>query len=311
MGSCFASLLGDRLSAGKFQVMANPFGIIYNPLSLLKLLSACLQGEELDSLGILEHQNQFFHYQLHSSFHASSPELLRDEFSSRSKQVVADLTNCSHVFLTWGTAYIYELRHSSMTVANCHRQPAKLFTKRLLGSGEMEEAFSEFQKLLLHINPSARVVVTVSPVRHIKDGIPENQLSKSLLRVFCHQLEAAYGFVNYFPSYECMIDDLRDYRFYKADMIHPSEVAEDYIWANFSESFMGPEVRQKYDRILKLQRSMAHRPFYPESEEHQRFLHKLIQEMRGLQPEIDFSSEISLIRSRCLDSRDDAQSNKN
>ncbi|MCC5937680.1 MAG: GSCFA domain-containing protein [Lunatimonas sp.] len=306
MGSCFAGLLGDRLSAGKFNVLANPFGIIYNPLSLVKLLSSCMLGEALDKQGVLTYQSRYFHYRLHSSFHAPSEELLHEQFSATSQQVMDHLTRCSHVFLTWGTAYSYEHTEWKIPVANCHKQPTAFFSKRLLHTSEMEEAFRGFQELLLRINPDVRVVVTVSPVRHIKDGIPENQLSKSTLRVLCHQLETTYGFVDYFPSYEWMMDDLRDYRFYKADMIHPSEVAEDYIWTKFSDSFMEPAVRKKYERVIKMRRSMSHRPFYPGSNEHQRFLAKLIQEMEDLQPEIDFSSEIAAIQSKMLDCGGDA-----
>ncbi|WP_209329284.1 GSCFA domain-containing protein [Lunatimonas salinarum] len=300
LGSCFANMLGERLSKGKFKVLANPFGIIYNPLSLLKLLSGCLLGQPLDLKGVLNHESRFFHYQLHSSFSADSSEVLQQQFLEQSKQVAEQLIRCSHIFFTWGTSHVYALKDTGSVVANCHKQPAALFARHLLGLDEMEAAFREFQGLLLQINPNVRMVVTVSPVRHIKDGIPENQLSKSILRVFSHQLQTSYRFVDYFPSYEWMMDDLRDYRFYKNDMIHPSEVAEEYIWSQFLDSFMDPSVRSRYEKVRKLQRAMAHKPFFPEGEAHQRFLDKLRVQMEEMQPQLDFSSEIAVIQAMKL-----------
>jgi hypothetical protein len=298
MGSCFSGLLESKLSEGKFEVMSNPFGIIYNPVSILRLLTACLRGEGLDPEGVLTYQGRYFHYDLHSSVHASSVHKLIRNFEEISSSVVKVLSSCSHVIFTWGTSFIHEHRDRNVMVANCHKQPAFLFKKKLLPVSEMMDAFTDFMDLLRPINPAARVVVTVSPVRHTKDGIPANQLSKSLLRVFCHELTCKGMPVDYFPSYECLMDDLRDYRFYGQDMIHPSETAENYIWGLFIKAFMEPSVARTYEEVVKVKRSMAHRPFLQDSDEHRRFLKVLIGKMEKFEPPLDFSQEISILKQR-------------
>lgn len=296
MGSCFAELLGKRLADGKVTVFANPFGVIYNPVSALGLLASSLKASTVSPEDVLEVRDLFFHYQMHSSIYADSSNSLLNKIEKIQKGVSASLSACSHVFLTWGTSFVYQSNVTQKIVANCHKQPAALFSKRLLGLEEMMRSFDEFYSLLKANNPSATIVLTVSPVRHIKDGIPENQLSKSLLRVFCHQLAVKYNDVFYFPSYEWMMDDLRDYRFYGEDMIHPSKVAEDYIWSRFQETFFGPETIEKYEKILKIKASLNHRPFHPHSTAHQQFLKKLLTQMETLRNEVSFEEEIGYLK---------------
>ena len=198
----------------------------------------------------------------------------------------------THLILTLGTAWVYELKETQTMVANCHKQPSDFFEKRLLGLDEMKIALENLFSKLSLFNPTLKIVLTVSPVRHIKDGIPENQLSKSLLRVLCANLETEFENVSYFPAYEIMMDELRDYRFYKSDLIHPTEQAENYIWDKWAGAFFTPLTQKKVNQIFKIKLELEHRPLNPGSDAHHQFLEKLLEKLERLEPEFDFSREI-------------------
>lgn len=267
IGSCFSENVGARLQKNKFPVLANPFGTVYNPISIFKLLDT----EVLDHSKFVEVGGQWYHLDFHSQFTGRDQKTLETVLQLKLKEAAAWLAKVRTVFVTLGTAYVYEWLESDEVVANCHKIPQKKFRKRLLTLEEMQVTFDRLKIKLTEINPKIQFVFTVSPVRHIKDGIEENQLSKSLLRVFCHELSQGER-VAYFPAYEMMMDDLRDYRFYKTDMIHPSEMAEDYIWDKFQQTYMSDQTRKVLKEWRKIQAALSHRPFNPESENHQKFL---------------------------------------
>lgn len=267
IGSCFSENIGGRLQGSKFPVLANPFGTVYNPISIFKLLDT----EALDDSKFVEVGGQWYHLDFHSQFTGRDKKTLETVLQFRIKEFAEFLDRAKTVFVTLGTAYVYEWLENGEVVANCHKIPQKQFSKRLLTLEEMKEAFGRLRKNLTKVNPELKFVFTVSPVRHIKDGIAENQLSKSLLRVLCHELSQKES-VCYFPAYEMMMDDLRDYRFYKTDMIHPSEMAEDYIWEKFQQTYLSEQTRKVLKEWSKIQAALSHRPFNPESENHQKFL---------------------------------------
>ncbi|WP_114749982.1 GSCFA domain-containing protein [Pleomorphovibrio marinus] len=298
MGSCFADMIGARLERGKFKVTCNPFGIIYNPISLLHLIYLTIKEEGLDPSALLKREDHILHYHLHSGIFGVEEEPFLRHTKHIQADVLASLRNAGHFFLTWGTAYAYERKADGSLVANCHKQPTKLFTKRLLTLEEMHQKFREVYPQLKAISPGMQIILTLSPVRHIKDGLPQNQVSKSLLRVFCHELEEKYEDVSYFPAYEWLLDDLRDYRFYAEDLIHPSKLAEDYIWEKFIQVFMEKSVIETYEAILKIHQSLAHKPFFPQGAAHQKFLKKLLQEMEQFSGEFDFAKEISQVKAQ-------------
>ncbi len=300
MGSCFADMVGNRLQQGKFQAENNPFGIIYNPISLLNLIQISIEGKDLDSSGMINQEGILLHYQLHSDLSSSDEQHFFNRFREVRDNLSEKLKICSHLFLTWGTAFVYERKEDGKPVANCHKQPAHLFHKRLLELEEMKTKFHMVYYLLKHANPRLKIVLTLSPVRHTKDGIPENQVSKSLLRVFCHEIQATLSDVSYFPAYEWLLDDLRDYRFYSEDLVHPSKMAEEYIWDKFLNTYLKSEDRAIYDAVAKVQLSLGHKPFNPQSQAHQRFLQRLILEMERLGEEIDFSEEINLVKNQLI-----------
>jgi hypothetical protein len=298
MGSCFSAMIGKKLLDRKFKVLNNPFGTIYNPVSLFQLIQQSLTNSKPDPSLLLEYQQRYYHYGMHSSISANKEEALWRDIANAQFLTREFVSKAAHLFITFGTAFIYEMKSSGKTVANCHKQPRTIFNKRLLGLDKMEESFYDFHTVLQECNPDVKIIVTVSPVRHIKDGVPENQLSKSLLRVFSHHLQEKYKAVSYFPSYELMMDDLRDYRFYKEDLIHPTPLAEDYIWEVFKDCYLDKTTIESLKTIEGIIGSLQHKPFHPESDAHRQFLFKLLQKMERLSAEFDFSNEIREVKGK-------------
>lgn len=296
VGSCFAAMVGKRLRERKYEVLSNPFGTIFNPISLFTLLENALKQAQLDTGDIISTKDTFFHYQLHSEVSASSSSQLQQHIGQIQKATKNHLEEASHLFITLGTAWVYRHLEKNKLVANCHKQPSSLFTKELLSIEEMDKSFATLYNQLTNKNDNINIIITVSPVRHIKDGIPENQLSKSLLLVLANQLATKYTNVSYFPSYEIMMDDLRDYRFYKEDMIHPTGQAEDYIWGKFEESYINKSDLLLDQKILQIHKSISHRPFNPNAIAHQEFLRDIIMKIEQMPKPLDFSRELEMIK---------------
>ncbi|OJJ20495.1 hypothetical protein BKI52_18735 [marine bacterium AO1-C] len=300
LGSCFANTMGKRLQQNKFRALVNPFGVIFNPLSIYKLLTTSIVQSSLQDQDLIQSQGIWYHYHMHSEFCADEPIVLKDKIQQQVQHTHHFLQSTQVLMLTFGTAYGYFRLDNQQLVANCHKVPQRNFEKRLLGIEEITRGFSELYQALQSINPQLKIVLTVSPVRHIKDTIPANQVSKSILRVACHQITEQLEDVVYFPAYELLLDDLRDYRFFKADMIHPNQVAEDYIWEKFTKAFMMDDTLQFLTQWKKIQQSLSHRSFHPTSEAHQAFLHKLLGQLEGLSKHIDVAEEIQQVKTQLV-----------
>ncbi|MGB3469147.1 MAG: GSCFA domain-containing protein, partial [Cyclobacteriaceae bacterium] len=210
------------------------------------------------------------------------------------------LKDADWIIITPGTATVYVDLSRDQIVANCHKLPAAAFEKRMLTTAEIISAFSVFYEQLRSVNPKAQVLLTVSPVRHLKDTLPVNSISKATLLLATHELYNTFENVHYFPSYEIMNDDLRDYRFYKEDMVHPSGVAEQYLYEKFSESCFDPELTKFEKRWQKIEKSLAHRPFNAQSIKHQDFLKKILAELEDLSEKTDVQSEIDSVKAQLL-----------
>jgi len=295
IGSCFSENIGLRLQSNKFKALANPFGTVYNPLSIFKLLGS----DEIDQSKFVEVGGRFYHLDFHSQFTAKDKKTLETVLRLKMKEVAEHIASTKVLFVTLGTAFVYESTDSGEVVANCHKIPQKQFRKRLLSLVEMKDAFNKLTTYLERINPALQYIFTVSPVRHIKDGIAENQLSKALLRVLCHELSCAND-VSYFPAYEMMMDDLRDYRFYKTDMIHPSEMAEDYIWDKFQQVYFSDQTQKILKEWAKIQTALAHRPFSPEAENHQKFLKGQLNKLSVFSEYFDVEREREILKQQIL-----------
>lgn len=300
MGSCFANAIGLRLEDFKFKTQVNPFGIAYNPVSIHQQLGFALK-KELPADGSYATDGElFFNYYFHSLFSS----LNKDELSNQIKEVIHQsnsfLKETSCLILTYGTAWVYELKDKKEIVANCHKQPASLFEKRLLTQKEVEDSFESVYEIISKQNPSIQIILTVSPVRHIKDTLPLNAVSKSILRIACHSLAQQFKNVEYFPACEIMMDDLRDYRFYKQDRIHPTEEAEDYIWEKFGDAYFDETTLNFIETWIEIKSALAHKPFLPHSRKHQQFLNELLVRLEKLKPMIDTEQEIRDVQSQLI-----------
>lgn len=287
LGSCFADVIGQRLNQYKFPVSANPFGTVYNPISLYGLLN-----EELDVNLFLEREGLWLHHNYHSDLRATSKTELTELIVSTNEETLSVLKNVDYLVLTYGTAWVYETTEGGQVVSNCHKVPQKQFHKRLLGMEEMIKAQGSFLDKVFQLNPNIKVLMTVSPVRHIKDGLSESQLSKSMLRVLCDLAVSSHENVSYFPSYEMMVDDLRDYRYYKDDLIHPTDFAQDYIWDKFKEAYFDDRANFFIKEWSKIIAAKHHRPFNPNAISHQNFLKSTLRKVRELSGLVDVTEEV-------------------
>uniref|UniRef100_UPI0040485160 GSCFA domain-containing protein n=1 Tax=Algoriphagus sp. TaxID=1872435 RepID=UPI0040485160 len=297
LGSCFAQTIGSKMQAAKFDVLVNPFGTLFHPLNLADLLKQAISAAQMDPDGVVEREGVFVHYGAHSDVKGGTRTELEENYTCQMLALHHSLKEATHLVLTLGTAWIYQHKEFGR-VANCHKQAAALFEKKISSLDELAlELESGLEMLLMH-NPNLKIILTLSPVRHTKEGVSENQLSKSLLRVLCAQLEQHNDAVTYYPAYEIMVDELRDYRFYKSDLVHPSEEAENYIWEKWQQFSFSQETRQKVVEIQKIQLDLAHRSFNPDSEAHRKFLQNLLGKLERMQGEFDFSKEIQDLTSR-------------
>ena len=272
MGSCFADSIGKRLEGHKVETRANPFGTVFQPLALARLLRAAA-GEEVDwQQHLVEARGRWQSYDLHGSIGADSPVELLLYIQEVVRQTSEFLHHADVVVLTLGTAWAYRLRETGELVSNCHKQPADLFVRELLTPDEIINALAETHALLRRLNPELRFVLTVSPVRHLKDTLPLNTVSKSVLRLATHILSDLLPGVAYFPAFELLTDDLRDYRFYGADMLHPSEVAEEYIWDKFARTYFDADFGRFRKDWAAVQQALGHRPLHEGAPEHRQFL---------------------------------------
>lgn len=296
IGSCFAEVIGKKLVENKFSVLQNPFGVIFNPLSIFKLLNYAIEKRCPPENSYLRQGDVFLNY----DFHSAISSLSTDDLKGKIKNVIAEahdfLKRCDWLVLSLGTAFIYRKVEDGEIVANCHKVPAKKFAKELLAVDEIKRQFNITHANLKQLNPGLKIILTVSPVRHLRDSLELNAVSKSTLRLFTHQVSPATENVHYFPSCEILLDDLRDYRFYKKDLIHPSPQAEDYIWDKFTHAYLDKETSTFLEKWKKTRTALEHRPLHPSSSAHQQFLMKTLDDLKKIGKDVDVSKEIEQIK---------------
>ncbi len=295
IGSCFTENIGNKLSYYKFNTLINPFGVLYNPLSIRLNLKILLQGKKFCREDLNCFSNLWFSFQHHSSFSNSDPQLCLEKINNSLDKAAAFLQKADFLLITLGTAWAYKWKANGEIVANCHKIPAKEFDRHKLDLDTIVNDYVSLFHDLRNFNSKLKIIFTVSPIRHWKDGAVNNQISKSTLILAIHKLKEAFDFLDYFPAYEIVMDDLRDYRFYAEDMIHPNTVAIDYIWNRFKQRYFNSQTMEILQRIAGIMRAKDHRPFNPESEQHRNFTRtnlKKIEELQGKYKFIDFSDEI-------------------
>ena len=293
-GSCFIEHIGERLTAGKFTTLANPNGIIYNPLSLAQSLEFLLNQETYTKADLFNCNGLWHSWAHHGAFSNPDEQAAANGIQQARETAAVFLEKTNRLLLTLGTAEIFTLRETGQVVANCHKAPAGWFDQRRLGVPETVEALSGLFQKLKAVLPDLQVILTVSPVRHLRNGAIENQRSKAVLLLACAEICGQFDFVYYFPAYELLLDDLRDYRFYAPDMAHPNELAVDYIWQHFAETFFPPDTRQLLAQIEKIRMATTHRPFFPDTPEHRAFARTQLERIEQLSkehPELDLSVE--------------------
>ena len=287
LGSCFAENISERLRRAKFSIASNPFGVLFNPFSIANAIERLADARTFAVCDITAGKESFFSFDAHSSLDGKSHTEAFGNLNKAVAQGAKSLADADWVILTFGTAWVYE--KEGRVVANCHKQPSSQFVRRRLSVTEIVERYSRLFEGVLH---DKKVILTVSPVRHIGDGLQENSVSKATLRLAVEELVSKYENACYFPSYEILIDDLRDYRYYADDLAHPSKMAVDYVWERFCEAVLAEETRAKMSLVEQIVAAAEHRPFNPESEAHKTFCQKMLAKTESM-PEIDFSLEKS------------------
>jgi hypothetical protein len=283
LGSCFSQHIGERLQKYKFKSISNPFGTIFHPNAIARLIDYIVRNHQITKDELFLSQGVYVHPYFHSNMANISDVVVVDMINNLISALHHQLKDVKYIFLTLGTSIGYKLKSVDQTVANCHKLPSDLFYKDDTSIINMVEIMSATIDQLTTINEDIIIILTVSPVRHIKDGILENARSKAKLLMVSEELCSKYHKVNYFPAYEWMMDDLRDYRFYDKDLIHPNEMAIDYIWDKFSSHYFDQNTMELVKKIGKISTGLAHRPFNPESAAHQNFVDNLNDEIKTLE----------------------------
>jgi hypothetical protein len=288
MGSCFAENISEKFSYYKFRNSVNPFGIIFNPFSIESSIERITQKNYFTEDDVFFHNDLWHCFEVHSELSNANKDELLATLNVIIDTAFLEFQNATTCIITYGTSWVYRNNESGKVVANCHKVPQKEFSKVLLSIAQIEVSIQRSCALLQEINPNCHFIFTVSPVRHLKDGFVENQLSKAHLITALHSSISQLPTSSYFPSYEIMMDDLRDYRFYAEDMLHPNQVAIDYIWQQFKNAHLSESSYAVMDEIDSIQKGLAHRPFNPNTTQHQLFVEKLKRQITLLQKKYPF-----------------------
>tara|TARA_R110002012_G_scaffold275325_2_gene461895 strand:+ start:883 stop:1833 length:951 start_codon:yes stop_codon:yes gene_type:complete len=285
-GSCFSEHIGAKFSNLKFKSESNPFGILFHVKAIENLIKRSLNETVYEATEVFQLNEQFQCFDTHSKLNGLTETDLLRTLNSALKQTKNSLGNATHVIITLGTAWVYAQKDTKKIVANCHKVPQKEFEKQLLSIDDISHSLKNIITLIKRDNPEVQFIFTVSPVRHIKDGFVENTLSKAYLISAIHQILKDDHQAHYFPSYEIVMDELRDYRFYNDDMLHPNTTAVNYIWKRFSETWMSTKTLQLLKRVEQLHTGLNHKPFNPNSEAHKNFQQQLKEQQLELKKEI-------------------------
>lgn len=301
IGSCFADNIAGMLLSRKFNVISNPFGILYHPVPVLKVLEDSIQSATASEKEFVHFDGLWRWWYGHGSMAEARLPVLQDKITSL-KNVVRKAFSSDHPFLivTFGTSYLYERKEDNAPVANCHKMPASLFRRRFTPYGEFTGSWEKIIRWLVTQNPGLQIIFTVSPVRHIKDGLHENNLSKANLLLFVdHLLSAFPRNTSYFPAYELMLDTLRDYQYYKEDLIHPNEKAVEFIGEQFAQAYFDSASKDWVRKLAPVQNELNHRPLHPESESFRKFvpaLERKLSEIMSCKPDKDWRIETDRLK---------------
>lgn len=295
MGSCFTEHIGKRFRQFKFNLLENPNGILFNPISIANAVVSYINNDKIGESRLFELNGMWHSWDHHSRFSQENKQDCIQNINQSTGDAHQVLKNADWLVITVGSAFLYELKPALTPVANCHKAPADFFRKRLLSVEEVLSAFDTMIYRLSHFNPNLNLLFTISPVRHLRDGFIENNRSKAVLVQAIHHLVEKFDRLYYFPAYELVIDDLRDYRFYAEDMVHPNYQATDYVWEKLLESCIAPDAKELIKELSKILLASNHKPFNPNSLQHKQFLQSHLNKAVELQkryPHLDLSREL-------------------
>ena len=293
-GSCFTEQIGSKLAAHKFEIIDNPNGILFNPISISKSIISYIENKRYKDDELFYQNELWGSWEHHTRFSSVSKEECLHKINGSQEAAHSFLKKADWIFLTLGSAFIYELENGQV-VANCHKVPTDKFKKRLLSSEEVRAVLDDLIQQLKHFNPALKIIFTISPVRHLRDGFVENNRSKATLINVVHQLVDKTEGLFYFPAYELIIDDLRDYRFFAEDMAHPNYAATNYVWEKFIATCIDEPSQQLMKEINSINAARHHKAFNPTSEAHKKFLKTNLEKVQMLQaehPYINFEKEV-------------------
>ena len=294
IGSCFTEQIGNKLAHHKFRVLDNPNGILFNPISITRSVSSYINNKQYSASDLFYQNENWNSWEHHSRFSNPDQGACVEGINASQNSAHDFLRSADWLLITLGSAFVYELENKSV-VANCHKVPTDKFDKRLLSVEEVVSALEQMQEQLLTFNPSLKIIYTISPVRHLRDGFVENNRSKSTLHLAVQQLTER-GNAFYFPAYELVMDDLRDYRFYAEDMVHPNYAATNYVWKKFIVTCIDEPSQELMKEINSINAAKSHKPFNPASEQHKKFLNINFERVKKMQqqfPYINFEEEIN------------------
>lgn len=299
IGSCFSENLGEKLRSFRFDVQINPSGTLFNPVSICRALESYIDKKNYSQDDLFFHEELWKSWDHHSLFAHPDREVALSNINEMVTSAHQTLLEAQWLIITLGSAWVYE-KEDGRVVANCHKVPTDKFFKRLLPASEISADFRNLHQRLKQVNPNLKIIYTISPVRHIRDGFVENNRSKAALIQAVHELIDSTDYsAMYFPAYELIIDDLRDYRFYAEDMVHPNYLATDYVWDKFVNACIDERSRRFFPEIGQLNAAKAHKPFQPMSVAHQKFREKhyqLAEKLRGEWPQLDWQSDLNFFR---------------
>ena len=278
LGSCFSDNIGKKLDYFKFQNIQNPFGVLFHAKAIETLIINAIEGKVYSENDIFFHNEQWHCFDAHSKLSNTSKENLLNDLNNIVKSTNTQIHKATHVIVTLGTAWMYRFVETNTVVANCHKVPKKQFAKELMSVEDLKQSLENVTSLVKKVNSEASIIFTVSPIRHLKDGFTENTRSKAHLITAIHDVLSTgeqNNYIYYFPSFEIMMDELRDYRFYEEDMIHPNKIAIKYIWECFVKVWISQESLKTLDEVDTIQKGLQHKPFNPDSVAYQKFLQNL------------------------------------
>ncbi|MBN1408741.1 MAG: GSCFA domain-containing protein, partial [Calditrichaceae bacterium] len=277
----------------------NPFGILYNPISICSGLSWIASGKEFTKNDLIRHNGFWHSWYHHGSYSHPDGKQCLARINDKLHETKQFFSECNYLIITYGTAYVFEHIASGLIVSNCHKIPSNQFKRHRLSIRDIENNIWNTITLAKSTSPSIKIIFSISPIRHLKDGMAENQLSKSALIVALHNVIKDNDSCFYFPAYEIMMDDLRDYRFYETDLTHPNQMAVDYIWEIFSASWLSEKCKLIIEDISRLNKARAHKSLFPGSNKQKEFIQKqlhIVDKLKKKYPHIDFSKDIDYFK---------------